>query len=388
MSTGTEWENLHEIDIFHEVKFLREEFSKKKYIFLIWFFGGILPAIVFFTTSMAEGTLTLEGNGLGLLKDSIFLSYFLYIPTIVSMAIYYFPNFSGELGKFKNVVINEQDVVPDGKKILTEEEFNGILKLTEKKLLGKGKLVYLKALFYICGIAWAALTTRSHWFTIEAYGRDIWSSQFHQLSFFIRALFELAVFGFVFPYILYKYAIILHSIRDICRKLTHDEVLKLRPLNPDKAGGLGFLGKYNFYMSLFIMPLLIPIVFYIIVHEMNIVITLALIVYVPAMMLAFFYPLSGAHEVMKKFKERELEKLSREFNNMYDHLISNIMPKKVADLPAVYEVLEKIEALYNKAVKMPVWPFDTKTLAKFFSIIGATLSAIWLEWIIKFLVGK
>lgn len=397
MKQQMSWKNLYQINAFKDVGFLKEGFFKRKNLLWIWMFLGIIPAFIFYLSSRIENSLILPSPQLGFLSDSVFLSYFIFIPAVTSMAVYYFPNFKNVLHGFKDVVISEHNVnrnikskdsdSPENRQtaFISEEKFNDMLKSAEDKIVGNGKMKYLKIAFFIGGVLWVAVAAKSHWFAIDTYGRDIWSSQTFRISFFIRTLFELVMFGYLFPLIIYKYLMILHTIRSICRQLTEEKVLKLRPLNPDKAGGLGFIGKYSFNMTSFLLPMLIPIIFYMYLHDVNIILSIGLTLYIPILVFAFFYPLSGAHEVMKDFKNRELNLLTMEFNNVYDHLVNDIMLFKASDLPTEYEILDKIESLYNKADKMPVWPFDTKTLTKFISIISATLSAIWLEWIVKLL---
>jgi hypothetical protein len=329
MNNTTAWNNLYRIDVFPGIRFLKKGFSKKKFILLTWLILGILPVIVFYLSSMLEHSLTLKKPNLGLLQDYIFLSYFIFIPAVTSLALYYFPKFPEVMEYFKNVVIKEHTTEvknQESSPSISKEEFDTILESTEIKVLGKGKFKYLKLAFYIGGVLWAVLGAKSHWFAIDTYGGNIWSSQSYQVSFFIRTIFELGVNGFLFPFILYKYAMILYSLRDVCRTLTKKKVLRLRPIDPAKAGGLGFLGRYSLNMTLFLMPYLIPIIFYMIIHKPNIIITIGLTLYIPALVFAFLYPLSGAHEVMKEFKKRELGMLSEKFNHIYDQLISNIMP--------------------------------------------------------------
>jgi hypothetical protein len=175
-------------------------------------------------------------------------------------------------------------------------------------------------------------------------------------------------------------------MRSICIDLTKLQVIKLRPLNPDKAGGLGVLGKYSLKMVLFLLPPLFPIMGYIFFGNVNILFVVGLTLYIPFLILAFFFPLSGAHGAMKNFKDQELRMLSEEFNSIYDKFIKNIRDDNLPEIIEEFELMDKLGDLYNKANKMPVWPFDTNTLTKFGSILAAIITSIWLNWLFGKLV--
>jgi len=111
----------------------------------------------------------------------------------------------------------------------------------------------------------------------------------------------------------------------------------------------------------------------------NLLFILGLTQYIPLVIVAFFYPLSGAHEATKKSKAQELETLSLRFNQIYDKLLIDVKNENFTRIPTDMDILNKLDVFYFKAEKMPVWPFDTETITKFGSILAAIITSIWLN---------
>ena len=236
-------------------------------------------------------------------------------------------------------------------------------------ITGKGNTKYILGIFLIIGLAWAGYSAIIHWNVSYPYMSDFWSSQSNVPAFIVRTIYEFIIFGFIFPFIAFKYVMILHSIRYMCVELNKRDALKIRPLSPDKAGGLGALGAFNFKMVLVILPMIIPLVLYPIFGGLNELFSAGIIIYIPALCFAFFYPLSGAHNAMSKFKKQELSILSWEFNRVYDEFVRDIRSKQLKDIPDDFELMEKLDHLYQKAESMPVWPFNLAIFYKLGSVI-------------------
>lgn len=385
--------NLQVVNVFNIKqlnKLMYHPYKRNLAILIIWVIFGLIPFFIFLFTSQIDNSFYIEG-AIGLGKDIIFLTYFIFIPSIVNLSIIYFPQISETLHSLIFVVNLSKSNLHSQKNeekhlTLSVDKFNSILNSYEMKFLGKGKYFFIQILFIFGGITWVALGAKTHWYAIENYGMDIWSSQNYLTSFYTRTFYELIVFGFIFPIVLFKYFMIIHSMRHICIKFTKMQVIKLRPLNPDRAGGLGVLGKYSLKLVLFLIPPLFPIMGYIFFGNVNILFLVGLTLYIPFLIFTFFFPLSGAHGAMKTFKEQELRMLSEEFNNIYDKFISSIRNNNLPKITEEFELIEKIDDLYNKANRMPIWPFDTNTFTKFVSILGAIITSIWLNWLFGKLV--
>jgi hypothetical protein len=223
--------------------------------------------------------------------------------------------------------------------------------------------------------------TISHWYAPENIGHDAWNSRYHLGSFLVLAVHDFVVFGAIFPFLIWKYVAILHSMRSVCRDLTRRGALIVRPLSPDKAGGLGFFGKYSLTMVTLLVPPIITIMVYIYSGNLTVVLMMGISTYVLVLAFAFFYPLSGAHSAMNSIKSREARVLSLEFNQAYDSFIQKVNEKRHEELPREIELVDSLDRLYSRSEKMPVWPFDTGTLAKFLGILGGLAGSIWVNWI-------
>ncbi len=246
--------------------------------------------------------------------------------------------------------------------------------------------------FVIGGLAWVVLATMAHWgqvietSTISeelAYKElgNLWSSKQYPFSFWIRTFYELIVFSLIFPYLLLKFVAILHSMRSICKELTEAEAIRLRPLSPDKAGGLGTLGNYSLKMVTVLIPGLIPLIMYIFFGELNFILKSGIALYIPLVFFTFVYPLGGAHEAMNKFKKQELSVLSKKFNQVYDDFIRDIKTNQLSEIPSDFDLMEKFSQLYSQAEKMPVWPFNFEILRGFGTIVTVLLLPLIFSFI-------
>ena len=387
------WDNLYEIEIFEQNCPLKRIFlssqSNLKNTGIIILLFSIFPAALFFTTSYMDGSISMPGER-GLIQDYIFLSYFVFIPALFISAMLYFPRFPGVLNSIQEVIEKEEN--SNNLTPMSCEQFETLLK-EQEKWIQASESKKLKIAFIIGGLAWVVLGAKSHWFAVDTYGMDIWSSQNNQISFYARTVYEFFVFGLLFPLTLYKYVAIITSMRNVCFKLNKDGSIRIRPLNPDKAGGLGRLGRYSFRLVVFLIPPILPILTYIYMGNVTLIFIAGVTLYLPLLVFTFFFPLSGAHGAMKEFKIQELKRLSREFNVIYDGFIDHITAsdreknEKIEKLASDSNLMEKLDELYQKAEKMPVWPFDTQTITKFMSLVGVTFLSIWLNWLFGHLMN-
>ena len=390
---------LHEINVFKDIPFIGnwlEFVPESKFNWIILTVFSIISYIIFNLTSKIDNSVLLSTSlkyQRGFWEDYIFLSYFVFVPLIFIAVKKYFPECSPTLHTFRNVIDNHSNnfELPKTGKLKEDSSFlpelNEYLKCCENRILGVGKWKFLKIIFITIGLGWVVVAANTHWHAIEHYGFDIWSSQNYRIGFMVRTIYELITFGIIFPLILYKFSMILVSIRYISKKLTEQKVIKLRPLSPDQAGGLGEIGKYSLKMVTVLLPPLMPTMLYIFFGNVNVIFIFGIMIYIPFLIFTFFYPLSGAHHAMKSFKQKELDRLSHEFNKIYDEFTHGFNTDQLSNLAQRLEILERIDRLYVSAKKMPIWPFDTGTLTKFTGIIVAITASFWLNWLFGKLVS-
>lgn len=84
---------------------------------------------------------------------------------------------------------------------------------------------------------------------------------------------------------------------------------------------------------------------------------------------------------MNKYKKQELSILSREFNRVYDEFIRDIRSKQLKEIPDDFELMDKLDQLYQKAESMPVWPFNLEILYKLGSVMVIVAIPILLQFI-------
>ncbi len=365
--------NYFNLDKIVDIKVFQKKFLNNSYFNSIIILNFTFILIIFTSINFINNSLRIK-DGLGFFDDIIFFSYFIVFPLIIILSKITFTQFSSSLKRiYFTIKFNENFKL---------NKLNLLLKRYEKILLiqtSKSKIIF--AIFIICGIIWATLLSYSHWYSPIFINKVSWASSKYFYNFILRTCFEIFLFGVIVPIIIYKLISIIFIMNNICKKLQNFNVLRLRPINPDKAGGLGNLGNYSLKLIIILLPPIIPLFIYYFIRGISLSFILSFILYISILIFSFFYPLSGAHEAMKSFKEIELIRLSYEFNTIYDDFIMNLKNFDKEEFISNFEILERIKKTYQDTQEMPIWPFDSRTLAKFGSIITAILISIWLNWL-------
>lgn len=161
---------------------------------------------------------------------------------------------------------------------------------------------------------------------------------------------------------------------------SHFEV-NIRPLNPDRAGGLAPLGSFALTLSYAISALgmllvATPITRHYIVEgsfqfKWSLDIILGMGIYATVAPFVFFAPLSVAHNAMKEAKDDLLLQIARRFEYEYDQiqnalgLTKNVSGKQSFDLGESLEKLNHLKELHQTTSEFPVWPFNTQNITRF-----------------------
>jgi hypothetical protein len=158
-----------------------------------------------------------------------------------------------------------------------------------------------------------------------------------------------------------------------------------RPLHPDKAGGLGIIGKVclSFTWPLLVIGIILASSFFF--HEEAtyfIVNTLVLVVYIISITFVFFFPLSSVHKIMKKSKEEWLDKISLRIRSVLNKIEEGLEENRDNPLRSFNE-LDLLRKHYEVVESMPVWPYDFKTISRFFSTILIPIIMFVIEIIIN-----
>ena len=150
----------------------------------------------------------------------------------------------------------------------------------------------------------------------------------------------------------------------------------VRPLYPDKVGGLRPLSQFSLQlgMIIFVYGLLVGsnqftthFVRTGVIGGMEWApdIIIPWILYLLLAPVAFFAPLTAAHEGMRDAKERELLVLAEQFECQYRALCDELMGN-AQDVNERTERIAAIRRMYEVASSFPVWPFQFQKLAQFF----------------------
>lgn len=170
----------------------------------------------------------------------------------------------------------------------------------------------------------------------------------------------------------------------------------VRPLYPDRAGGLGPLGSFTLTLSYIIVLVAVMLMvastsrYYVETGAFEFRWTTDLLVglgfYVVVTPLAFFSPLSVAHKAMKDAKAELLLKIAEIFGAEY-RSIQNAFDGQTGDISGLEEslkVLGQLQVLYDTTSGFPVWPFNLSNVMRF---VTSYVSPIVLALLVD-LLGK
>lgn len=160
--------------------------------------------------------------------------------------------------------------------------------------------------------------------------------------------------------IVYKCAITIWFLQRI---LMFD--LKIRPMHPDKSGGLRDVGSLamavNYFMILVVLFFTIMLVF----DQFGKKFFMVYVLFYAFTFFAFFGSLFRAHVKMKKAKAEVQAKLEATSNFYYNKLYTGARGG-IFEMDSADEII-KVDRLYTIVEKMPVWPLDINNIIKFIS---------------------
>lgn len=157
-------------------------------------------------------------------------------------------------------------------------------------------------------------------------------------------------------------------------RLFKDFTTFVRPLYPDRAGGLASLGNFTLRLSYIIALVGVMLVVTPITRNYVVLGTVqfrwttelltGLIAYVIAAPIVFFAPLGVAHEAMRKAKHQQLLKIAKQFDEVYENLQEGL-DDKPSNLEHHSRVLKELQELHKMTSKFPVWPFNLENVTRF-----------------------
>lgn len=174
-------------------------------------------------------------------------------------------------------------------------------------------------------------------------------------------------------------------IRKYCKDVvSHEEIL---PLDPDRTGGLGELGRLS--LDLDLIAALPSVVFplYLFGRQSEYLASLGSsvwvgisVIYAIFLVFVFFVSISPAHDEMARAKKDYLLKIHSEYKDMHESILQKLEPGALIE-PEEYKRLSGLYELYDRVKSMAVWPLDFQTTLRFsitsllpIATIGITIS--------------
>jgi hypothetical protein len=220
----------------------------------------------------------------------------------------------------------------------------------------------------------------------------VWYSPKVQGGIHLAAFIQIPVYLITY----YTFSLCLVSIISIylaLKKLFTYSRVSVQPLHPDNCGGLAPLGALSRKLNIGI--LLIGIIAGINIYK-NSCMTgndqlftqftiLVIIIYIACAFIVFFLPLYAAHESMKTAKYEEIERINNYFMNLNFIVIECLSKNENID-ENIRANFENVNKIYELAKRMPVYPFNSKTVASFFGSIFIPIILFVIERLMQHFV--
>ena len=112
---------------------------------------------------------------------------------------------------------------------------------------------------------------------------------------------------------------------------------------------------------------------------------LVIIIYIASAFIVFFLPLYAAHESMENAKYEEIRRINNYFVNLNSKVKESLSRNEDLD-ENIRANFENVNKIYELAKKMPVYPFNSKTIASFFGSILIPIILFVFERLIQYYV--
>jgi len=340
--------------------------QRKKILSLLILFYSF--PIISFALSLFNGTLFLPDKLLGMMEDYLYMAYILLVAPMLLLLLY------NVMTRYKIFIEDSPSFCKAGTgeelKIIIEENIINIQKVKPVQ-----RIIQL-----ILGLIAVSSNTSS---IINRQGG--WDSLDYPVVFSFVAIHLLIVIGFVLPTIIIRFIDLVRFQIHLTRALVKRNMLSIKPLSPDGAGGLRSLGKLSLAYTYMLIPFLLTLgVQYLTWDYLTPGFYLGLFGFLPLSMFVFFFPLSVVHQAMDETKRNIMKKLS----NKYDQLNNGLLEKMDDDgweneLINKNKTLEIIDNMYKVAEKMPVWPFNISILVRFLSFNVFPLIVFFIQMLVN-----
>lgn len=171
------------------------------------------------------------------------------------------------------------------------------------------------------------------------------------------------------------------TIRSLGKLFSHT-TLNLRPLHPDRCGGLRRLQDYTMIVNYAIavagfgLSLLVYLSFKAghLATDYHLYVFLGGYVFLAPY--CFFATLGTAHQAMKTAKESFLHNISEQFQGAYAEMQERLTSKH-GELRDNLDKIEQLQTFHKLTQSFPIWPFDVRSIRRF-----AAMTATPLLWMV------
>ena len=333
----------------------------------------LVPAVLI-AVAATDRMLFLEGDAIGVLEDYFFLSFSFAVAPLTFF--------------FLVVVIRRFGLFLDDLRVFTTLDARGQSETRKRTLTvvnSRGRAYWVVIAKYVVGIAALA----SNMYSIAGRA-DGWNGLARPVQFWLTFLYLTILTCFIANQLLVKYLQILWAQIRVTQELARQEVIVVRPMAPDKAGGLGSLGELSLGFTYFLIPFAAAeLIHYYTWQVVTVGSAMGLVGLIPLLLIVFFVPLRAAHRAMIDTKRMTLDGICEKHLETYQVIIADLKSGKgYESIAPRRKMLDMLAEMYDKADKMPVWPFNLRILARVLSIALGPLAVVLLRSMIQLVLGE
>ena len=318
----------------------------------------MVPVIGSLVIGYYEGTLYNTPNLIGVIKD-----YTLYsLWAVILFSLYFYYHFCHRANSFFSLQLDE--IL--NKKNYSKDKADKIDSKLELILapIGIYKVIYFILIFLFIFF----------WFTnlvkgfdpVRYYGKDIWHSANHIIGMIYLKTFNLLYVGIFMAVFFFRFFVSIIAFSLLFTDIARNNGFIIKPLSPDNSAGLKILSDLSIYFMYMVLPFFL-IFISLILRGSTLLMgqQVGFIALIFMLFVTFFLPLGSVHSAMKSAKKKELSFISRHFAELNKEVKEDITKQTFGEeFNQKVESLEKIDFLYEKTDKMPVWPFNMANIGR------------------------
>ncbi len=305
-----------------------------------------------FVLSVVEGIVFIPGKPVGMLEDHLYITYVLIIVPSLLLLLH------NVMRKYRLFL---EDIFFFCKPNV-ELELRELVKENTSAI--QRSPITRNIVQYVLGMAAVASNISS-----IIRRESGWDSLDYPFVFTLVSIHLFFVLGFILPAIIMRFVTLVYFQIRITKKLVERDLLRVKPLSPDGAGGLRSLGKLSLSYTYMLIPFILALgVQYVSWDYLTPGFYLGVFGFLPLSVFVFFFPLSVVHKAMDETKTSIMKKLSQKYDQLNNKLLEKMNDENWEnELMSKNKALEIIDNMYKIAEKMPVWPFNTSIMVRFLS---------------------